>query len=40
MNDTSMIVEALEDLNILLKGLMKQLKMKQKNKKDDLLECY
>ena len=29
------IVQALEDSNILLKGLLKQLKMKQKNKRGD-----
>ena len=34
MNDIVKIVEALEDSNILLKGVMKQLKMKQKNKKE------
>ena len=35
MNDIMKIVLALEDSNILLKGLLKQLKMKQKNKKED-----
>ena len=34
------IVQALEDSNILLKGLLKQLKMKQKNKRGDFQECY
>ena len=35
MNDVMKIVQALEDSNILLKELLQQLKMKQKNKKDD-----
>ena len=35
MNDIMKIVEALEDSDILLKGVTKQLKMKQKNKKED-----
>ena len=35
MNDIIKIVQALEDSNILLKGALKQLKMKQKNKKED-----
>ena len=35
MNDIMKIVQALEDSNILLKGVTKQLKMKQKNKKED-----
>ena len=35
MNDIMKIVQALEDSNILLKGVLKQLKMKQKNKKED-----
>ena len=35
MNDTMKIVLALEDSNILLKGVIKQLKTKQKNKKED-----
>ena len=34
-NDIMKIVQALEDSNILLKGLVKQLKMKQKNNKED-----
>ena len=35
MNDIMKIVQALKDFNILLKGVTKQLKMKQKNKKED-----
>ena len=33
MNDVMKIVQALEDSNILLKELLQQLKMKQKNKR-------
>ena len=35
MNDIMKIVQALEDSNILLKGITKTIKMKQKNKKED-----
>ena len=35
MSDIMKIVQALEGSNILLKGANKQLKMKQKNKKED-----
>ena len=35
MNDILKIVQALEDSNVLLKGVTKQLKMEQKNKKED-----
>ena len=35
MNDIMKNVQPLEDSNILLKGSLKQLKMKQKNKKED-----
>ena len=35
MNDIIKIIQALEDSNILLKESLKQLKMKQKNKKED-----
>ena len=35
MNDIMEVVQALEDSNILLKGVTKQLIMKQKNKKED-----
>ena len=35
MNDIMKIIQALEDSNILLKGSLKQLKMKQKSKKED-----
>ena len=40
MNEIMKIVQALEDPNILLKESLKQLKMKQKNKKEDLWACY
>ena len=39
MNDIMKIVQTLEDSNTLLKGVTKQLKMKQKNKKEDFLVC-
>ena len=35
MNDIMKIVQALEDSNILLKGVTKTVKIKQKNKKVD-----
>ena len=35
MNDIMKTVQALEDSNILLKGVLKQLKTKQKNEKED-----
>ena len=35
MNDMIKIVQALEDSNILLQGITKTIKMKQKNKKED-----
>ena len=35
MNDIMKNVQALEDSNVLLKGVTKQLKMKQKNKQED-----
>ena len=34
MNDIIKTIQALENSNILIKGATKQLKMKQKNKKD------
>ena len=34
MNDVIKIVQALEDSNILLKGVTETVKMKQKNKKE------
>ena len=37
MNDIITIVQTLADSNILFKGALKQLKMKQKNKKEILL---
>ena len=35
INDIMKIVQVLEDSNILLKGVTKTIKMKQKNKKED-----
>ena len=40
MNDIMKIVQALEDSNILLKGITKTIKMKQKNKKEAFYLCY
>ena len=40
MKEIVKIVQALEDPNILLKESLKQLKMKQKNKKEGLWACY
>ena len=40
MNDIMKIVQALEDSNILLKGVTEAIKMKQKNKKEDLQEHW
>ena len=34
------IAQALEDSNILLKGVTKTKKMKQKNKKEVFCQCY
>ena len=39
MEDMKM-VKSLEDSGLLIKGLVKQLKIKQKNKKEDFSECY
>ena len=39
MNGIMKIVQALEDSNILLKGITKTIK-EQNNKKEDLLVCY
>ena len=40
INDLMKIIQALEDYNVLLKGVTKQLKMKQKNKREDFQVCY
>ena len=40
MNDIMKIVKSLEESFLLIKKLAKQLKMKQKNKKEDFSECY
>ena len=40
MNDIMKIVQALEDSNILMKGVIKKLKTKQKNKKQYFYLCY
>ena len=34
------IVMSLEESGLLIKELMEQLKMKQKNKKEDFFQCY
>ena len=39
MEDMKM-VKSLEDSGLLIKDLVKQLKIKQKNKKEDFSECY
>ena len=40
MNDIMKIVQALKNSNIVIKGVLKQLKMKQKNKKENYWVCY
>ena len=40
IEDIIKIVKSLEDSDLLLKGLLKQFKMKQKNKKEDFLVCF
>ena len=40
MNDIMKIIKSLQEFGLLIKALEKQLKMKQKNKKEDLLESY
>ena len=40
MEDIIKIVKSLEESGLLIKGIMKQLKMKQKNKKVDFFPCY
>ena len=40
MNDINKIVQALKDSNILLKGVTKTIKTKQKNKKEALYLWY
>ena len=40
MNDITKIIKFLEKSGLLIKGLVKQLKMKQKNKKEDFSVCY
>ena len=40
MEDIIKIVKSLEDSGLLIKGLVKQLKMKKKNKKENFLECF
>ena len=40
MNDTMKIIRCLEDTGLLIKGVVKQLKMKQKNEKADFFACY
>ena len=40
MNDIMKIVQALEDSNILLKGVTKTIKNETKNKKETFYLCY
>ena len=40
MEDIIKIVKSLEDSGLLIKGLVKQLKMKKENKKENFLECF
>ena len=40
MKDILKIVKSLENSGLLLQGVSEQLKMKQKNKKEDFLICY
>ena len=40
MEDIMKIVKSLEESGLLLRGIVKQLKMKQKNKKVDFSQCY
>ena len=40
MNDIMKIVKSLEESGLSIKGVSEQLKMKQKNKKEDFSECY
>ena len=40
VNDIMKIVKSLEESGLLMEGISKQLKMKQKNKNEDFLVCY
>ena len=40
MKDIMKIVKSLEESELLIKEFMKQLKMKQRNKKVDFFQCY
>ena len=40
MEDIMKIVNFLEESGLLIKGIVKQLKMKQKNKKEDFFQFY
>ena len=40
MNDFMKIVKSVEESGLLIKAYAKQLKMKQKNRKEDFLECF
>ena len=40
MNDTMKIVKSPKGLGLLIKGVSKTIKMKQKNKNEDFLECF
>ena len=39
MEDIIQIVKSLEDSGLLTKGVIETIKMKQKNKKENFLEC-
>ena len=39
MREIVKIVKSLEDSNLLIKGISKKFRMKQKNKKEDFLTC-
>ena len=40
MNDIIEIIKSLEEFGLLIKDVVKQLKMKQKSKKEDFSVCY
>ena len=40
IHDIMKIFKSLEESDVLIKGVIETIKMKQKNKKEDFLECY
>ena len=40
LSDIKKISQSLEVSGLLIKGIRKQLKMEQKNRKEDFFECY